>query len=126
MMVPDFAIIFYTFAYMIIKEHISKNKNNFLLLCRSNGVRYLYAFGSSVTKNFDPHKSDIDLLVEVDSKDPIERGERLLDLWDKFEIFFNRRVDLLTESSIHNSFLKKTIDSTKILIYDGSRQKILI
>ncbi|MBF9253121.1 nucleotidyltransferase domain-containing protein [Pontibacter sp. 172403-2] len=55
----------------------------FWKLCRSHQVRYLYAFGSSVTDRFDKETSDIDLLVEIDVPDPIERGEMLMSLWDK-------------------------------------------
>ena len=86
----------------------------------------MYAFGSAVTNNFDPEKSDIDLVVEIKEPDPLERGELLISLWDKLEIFFDRKVDLLTEKSIKNPFLKKSIDETKILIYDGSKGKVLI
>ncbi len=111
---------------MIIQEEISKKRKDFLLLCKSHNVKYLYAFGSSISEKFDPQKSDIDLLVEIDSNDPLERGENLLVLWDLFESFFKRKVDLLTDSSIRNPFLRKSIDSTKILIYDGSGQKVLI
>jgi predicted nucleotidyltransferase len=64
--------------------------------------------------------------VEIDSKDPIDRSEKLLELWDQFETFFRRNVDLLTESSIHNPFLRKSIDSTKVLIYDRSGEKVLV
>ena len=111
---------------MVIKEQISKKQNDFASLCKSHNVKYLYAFGSSVTDKFNPRKSDIDLLVEIDSPDPLDRGEKLLSLWDLFESFFKRKVDLLTESSIRNPFLRKSIDSTKVLIYDGSGQKVLI
>jgi len=111
---------------MSIKDEISKNRTQFIFLCKNHKVKYLYAFGSSVSEKFDPEKSDIDLLVEIDSKDPIDRGEKLLSLWDLFEDFFNRKVDLLTDASIRNPFLRKNIDSTKVLIYDGSGQKILI
>ena len=111
---------------MIIKDQISKDRKRFILLCRNHNVRYLYAFGSSVTGRFTENASDIDLLVEIDSIDPIDRGEKLLELWDQFEIFFRRKVDLLTESSIHNPFLRKSIDSTKVLIYDGSVEKVLV
>jgi len=111
---------------MNIRDEISKNRKQFIFLCKNHKVKYLYAFGSSVSEKFDPEKSDIDLLVEIDSKDPIDRGEKLLSLWDLFEDFFNRKVDLLTDASIRNPFLRKNIDSTKVLIYDGSGQKILI
>lgn len=111
---------------MLIKEQISERQFDFALLCKSHNVKYLYAFGSSITEGFDQKKSDIDLLVEIDAKDPIDRGEKLISLWDLFESFFKRKVDLLTESSIRNPFLRKSIDSTKVLIYDGSGQKVLV
>ena len=111
---------------MVIKDEILKRLNDFNTLCQEHQVKYLYAFGSSVTDRFDYDKSDIDLLVEIDDNDPIERGEKLISLWDTFERFFNRKVDLLTDSSIRNPFLRKSIDATKILIYDGAGQKVLV
>jgi len=111
---------------MFIKEEISDKAMDFQILCKSHKVKYLYAFGSSVTARFDKDHSDIDLLVDIDSLDPVERGEALISLWDTFENFFNRKVDLLTESSIHNPYLRNSIDSTKILIYDGVKQKVLV
>ena len=111
---------------MIIKEEILKQLNDFQALCVDHKVKYLYAFGSSTTEQFDFNKSDIDLLVEIDDADPIERGEKLISLWDRFESFFHRKVDLLTESSIRNPYLRKNIDSTKVLIYDGKGSKVLV
>jgi predicted nucleotidyltransferase len=111
---------------MIIKDEISGRLNDFNTLCRNHKVKYLYAFGSSVTDRFDYNSSDIDLLVEIDDDDPIERGEKLISLWDLFELFFHRKIDLLTDSSIRNPFLRKNIDSTKVLIYDGTRQQIFV
>ncbi len=109
---------------MIIQDEILGDRINFLNLCKIHNVKYLYAFGSSTNDKFDKEKSDIDLLVEIDDPDPIERGDKLLSLWDTFETFFQRKVDLLTESSIRNSYLRKSIDSTKVLIYDGEGTKI--
>ena len=112
---------------MIIKEEISKKIDVFADLCKNHDVTYLYAFGSSVSDSgFNQETSDIDLLVEVDTVDPLKRGENLLSLWDSFEHFFKRKVDLLTDSSIKNPYLRKSIDTTKVLIYDGKRAQILI
>uniref|UniRef100_UPI0040488E74 nucleotidyltransferase family protein n=1 Tax=Mariniflexile sp. TaxID=1979402 RepID=UPI0040488E74 len=111
---------------MNLKESIKYKMAEFLLLCKSHNVKNLYAFGSSITDQFDEDSSDIDLLIEIDNDDPIERGENLMSIWDKFEQFFQRKVDLLSNSSIKNPVLRKSIDSTKILIYDGKEQKISI
>ena len=89
-------------------------------------VKNLYAFGSSVTDAFNEKTSDIDLLVEIEDDDPVERGEKLMSLWDKMEEFFNRKVDLLTETSIRNPVLRKRIEATKVKIYDGRGHKVLV
>ena len=109
---------------MNLKDTIRNNANEFIALCKGHDVKLLYAFGSATNSTFKDETSDIDLLVELETKDPIKRGENLLDLWDKFENFFQRKVDLLTNSSIRNPILKKSIDSSKILIYDGKEHKV--
>ncbi len=111
---------------MQIKDEIAQHIDDFKTLCKTHNVKHLYAFGSSVTDSFDPHSSDIDLLVELDTLDPLDKGEKLISLWDKFENFFHRKVDLLTDSSIRNPYLKKNIDSTKVLIYDGKGTQVFV
>jgi predicted nucleotidyltransferase len=83
-------------------------------LCQNYDVKTLYAFGSSINENFKEDSSDIDLLVELSTEDPVKRGQNLLDLWDKLEAFFKRKVDLLTSSSMRNPVLRKSIVLTKI------------
>ena len=103
---------------MVIDDLIENRESDFKLLCKNHTVKYLYAFGSSVTNKFDFEKSDIDLVVEIEESDPIAKGEKLISFWDKLEEFFKRRVDLLTNLSIRNRILKESIESTKVLIYE--------
>ena len=109
---------------MNLRDSINSNSDEFLSLCKSYDVTTLYAFGSSINDTFNENSSDIDLLVEVDTIDPIKRGENLINLWDKLEKIFQRKVDLLTNSSIKNPILKKSIESSKILIYDRKERKV--
>jgi predicted nucleotidyltransferase len=111
---------------MNLKDTIQVRPEEFITLCKNHDVKTLYAFGSSVNENFKEDTSDIDLLIELNTEDPIKRGENLLNLWDKFEVFFQRKVDLLTSSSIRNPILRKSIDSSKILVYDGKELKVSI
>jgi hypothetical protein len=60
------------------------------------------------------------MALELNTEDPLKRGQNLINLWDKLEAYFKRKVDLLTSSSIKNPILKRSIDATKILVYDGS------
>lgn len=103
---------------MVIDELIKKDKKAFDELCKAHQVKYIFAFGSSVTGNFDFNKSDIDLLVEIDEPDPIKKGEKILSIWDKLESFFKGKVDLLTNPNIRNPYLKQIVDESKVLIYE--------
>ena len=111
---------------MFIHNEIRKNLSLFSDICKNHGIKSLYAFGSSVTEQFNPQRSDIDLLVEMEDMDPLEKGEKLLSLWDKLEDFFQRKVDLLTQKSLKNPFLLENIDKTKILLSDMMRATSLI
>lgn len=109
---------------MNFREAIEMKSREFNELCQKHDVKTLYAFGSSVNNTFSEETSDIDLLVDVDTSDAIKRGENLLNLWDKFEIFFNRKVDLMTQASIRNPVLKESVNESKTLIYERKKQKI--
>ena len=108
---------------LMLQQIIQSRNSEFLSICQSHHVETLYAFGSSVTDRFHAD-SDIDLLITVDEEDPLERGEALLSIWDQLEAFFQRQVDLLTDSSIKNPILRKNIDQTKVLLYDGRGQEV--
>jgi len=109
---------------MKLKDSIQNKLVDFTALCELYNVKKMYAFGSATTDRFDETTSDIDLLVELEVNDPLEKGEKLLAIWDKLEEFFQKKVDLLTYSSLKNPVLRKNIDATKILIYDGKKQEV--
>ncbi len=111
---------------MDLSTIINEKYNEFIALCQAYKVDKIFAFGSSITDHFDPGKSDIDLIVNVDIDDAGDRGEALLSLWNKLEELFGRKVDLLTDESIRNPFLKDNINRTKKLIYDREREKVLV
>jgi predicted nucleotidyltransferase len=99
----------------IIKDRLSEIDK----LCRDYQVSKLYTFGSVNTAKFDESKSDVDLIVELPPMDPVRKGELLIDLWDRFEELFQRKVDLLSKPTVDNPFLQKGIDKTKKLIYES-------
>ncbi len=93
-------------------------------LCKSLHINRLYVFGSSLTESFNEKSSDLDFLVEINQSDPLERGELLLEFWEKLEVMFDRKIDLLTPESIKNPVLLEQINSTKKIIYDREGEKI--
>ncbi|WP_339813722.1 nucleotidyltransferase domain-containing protein [uncultured Imperialibacter sp.] len=111
---------------MHILQLIKRNQEGFIKLCVKYKVDKLYAFGSSVTDQFDKAKSDIDLVIKMNITDPMEYGEALMSFWDEIESFFGKKVDLLTDESIKNPYLRKSIEATKKLIYDGQRAEVSV
>jgi predicted nucleotidyltransferase len=96
----------------LLSTHIDQIKD----ACASNNVRTLFAFGSVTNDRFKAD-SDVDLLVDIAETDPILYSDNYFNLKEQLERIFNRHVDLLEQKAIRNSFLKKEIDQTKILIY---------
>ena len=109
----------------MILHKILENKIDMLIkLCQAYNIKRLYVYGSIVTEHFNIETSDLDFIVETESLPPLEKGEVLMNFWISLEKLFSRKVDLLTEQSIKNPFLKKSIEETKQLIYDRQSEKI--
>ncbi len=106
---------------MTLQDTVRNHPIAFMNICKVHEVKALYAFGSSTTSLFNEERSDIDLLVELETQDPIARGENLMNLWEQLERFFQKKVDLLTDASIRNPILRKNIEATRVLIYDGKK-----
>ena len=85
-------------------------------LCRQNKVKSLYAFGSVLTTHFN-NDSDIDMVVEIDSTNPIVYADCYFNLKFALQDLFNRPVDLLENKAIRNDYLRREIDNSKQLIY---------
>ena len=88
---------------------INNSLEKIVELCKDNHVRRLYTFGSVNTADFSSN-SDIDIIVELNLNNPIEKGEILMTLWDKFEKLFGRNIDLLSKSTVKNPYLQKGIN----------------
>ncbi len=91
--------------------------NQIRKLCRKYKVKHLFAFGSVLTDRFSD-ESDIDLLVDINSDDPIEYAENYFDLKFELQKMLKRQIDLLEERALKNSFLKQNINNSKIIIYE--------
>jgi len=86
-------------------------------LCRKFNVATLDAFGSAVTGEFDERRSDFDFVVAF-KHTPIELlSAQYFGFLSALEQLLERPVDLLTERSIANPFLKKSIEDSRIRLY---------
>ncbi len=85
--------------------------------CRRYGVAKLEVFGSSAVGTFDPNRSDLDFLVSFTEEARPKAFDNYFGLHERLEELFGRRVDLLTERSVKNPILKRSIDAQRQLIY---------
>ena len=98
--------------------YIDYYKKDLTQLCVKNKVKSLYAFGSVLTNRFD-NDSDIDMVVDIDSANPLEYADCYFNLKFALQDLLNRPVDLLENKAIRNNYLRQEIDNSKQLIYAG-------
>ena|ERR1035437_2899250 len=85
-------------------------------LCLQNKVKSLYVFGSVLTNRFT-EKSDIDLVVDIDSIDPFEYANNYFNLKFALQDLIKRPIDLLENKAIKNPYVRENINSSKLLVY---------
>ena len=96
----------------LIKSHITELN----LICKQYGVKSLFVFGS-VASNTGNADSDIDLLVDFNTTDPLTYADNYFGLKFRLHDLLKRKIDLLEARALKNPFLKQEIDSTKVLVY---------
>ncbi len=98
-------------------NQIIKNKlKDLKKICETYDVKTLYVFGSACTDKFKEN-SDIDILVSFKDISIEKYTDNYFELHYKLEELFNRKVDLLTEKSLSNPYLIKSIEETRQLLY---------
>jgi len=96
---------------------IAERRAEIAALCRRYHVRRLDLFGSAARADFDASRSDIDLVVEFE---PLPHGERYrayFGLKEALESLFGRPIDLVTDASVRNPYLKSSIEKGRRLLY---------
>lgn len=100
----------------LLMELIKNYQTELNQACIEFQVDELYTFGSILTKKFN-NESDIDFIVSISSKDPIEYGENYFHLKFELERIFNRKIDLLEQKAIRNEVFRELVNRKKVLVY---------
>ena len=85
-------------------------------LCSQYHVKTLHAFGSVLSDKFS-EQSDVDLIVDFDKQAVNDHFLNYFDFKYSLEDVFQRKVDLMEEQPIRNSYLRKNIENSKVLLY---------
>lgn len=95
---------------------IDKNRDKIKALCNKHKVSRLFVFGSILTDRFKK-SSDVDFVVDFDGVELYDYADNYFDLKTSLEKLLKRQVDLLEDKAIKNPYLRKSIDSSKQMIY---------
>jgi len=92
---------------------IAIDREKLAALCRARGVRKLSLFGSVLRGDFDPDRSDIDVLVEY--LPGMHPGIRHFGFQDELADMLGRNVDLCTPPMLSAYFRKNALTDSLAL-----------
>ncbi len=98
---------------LLIKDNLMAIKQ----ILKAHKVRRAYLFGSATSEHFS-QKSDVDFLVTFKR---IPFGEYANNFWsleDALQSLLQREVDIVVEKTLSNPYLIKSINETKVPIYE--------
>ena len=97
---------------------IKANQPEIAALCRRFHVRRLDLFGSAARGgDFDPERSDVDVLIEYQSGHAPPSLSEFLALREALAALFGRPVDLIMASAVRNPFVRAGIERSRETLY---------
>jgi predicted nucleotidyltransferase len=104
----------------IVQPIIDTHRAELAALGRRFHVRRLDLFGSAATGEFDQDRSDLDFLVLFDPLPPAAYAKAYFGLHEALAGLFKRNIDLLTEPSLTNPYLRAQIEAERRTLFDAA------
>jgi uncharacterized protein len=86
-------------------------------LCRKYGVKSLELIGSAARGDFEPAKSDLDFLVQLEDQGWEGLSKRYFGLLHGLEDLFHRRIDLVERDAVENPLFLEVAERHRELLY---------
>jgi predicted nucleotidyltransferase len=97
---------------------IESRRDDIAELCRRFHVRRLDVFGSAArVTDFDPARSDVDILVTYDPDCPAPDMTEYFDLTEQLTALIGYPVDLVMSGAVRNPVVRADIDRGKQTLY---------
>lgn len=94
---------------------IEDHKQTIERICKDLRVKNLDLVGSASREDFNPERSDIDVLVEFDGRDML--FDRYFELKTRLEEQLGRQVDVIQDSAVKNPYVRRSLNQDKVRIY---------
>ena len=107
---------------MAMHPAVEKHLDDIRAAAERYGVEKLEIFGSAMTPEFDPERSDIDFIVHYPPG--YDYGvflKRYLDLEDELKEILERPVQLVMTSALKKESFRRNAGATRTLIYVATR-----
>ena len=99
---------------------IDQHRDEVTKLCRQYAVRRLELFGSASSGTFDPQRSDLDFLVDLDPNGDQSLFHRYFGFNEALATLFGRKVDLVMVGAMENPYFIESVNKTRQLVYAAS------
>ncbi|HTY25743.1 MAG TPA: nucleotidyltransferase domain-containing protein [Desulfomonilaceae bacterium] len=84
-------------------------------ICEDLRVKRLDVAGSAARDDFQPERSDIDVVVEFEGVDRL--FDRYFELKERLEQELGRQVDVIQDNAVKNPYVRKSLDRDRVQIY---------
>ena len=85
--------------------------------CERFHVVRLDAFGSAIRADFEPGRSDIDLLVDFGAISPYEKPDAYFGLLEELRTILDADVDLVMVGALKNRYIREDVNRSKRVLY---------
>lgn len=96
---------------------LTEHRDEVVALCQRFGVRRLAVFGSAVSDEFDPARSDLDFLVELDAPEGMSRFDAFFGFKESLEALLGYPVDLVDPLALDNPYFAAGVGQTLKELY---------
>lgn len=101
-------------------EALAERRDAVARACERHRVKRLAVFGSATGQDFDPSRSDVDLLVEFERMPPADHASHFFGLQEDLEALLQRGVDLVEPGPIRNPFFRESVEATKVVLFEAA------
>ncbi len=106
---------------MTMNSTVKEKLPQLVELCKKYCVERMYLFGSAARDDFDPKRSDVDLLFSFSPELTIEEyTDNYFELMWALDDLFGRKVDLVAEETLSKPYLIANINRDKQLVYGAA------